>query len=132
MHFVGGLRDNFEGEDQVEDHRLEWNGRDRSLHNLLKSSFTDVFESRIGYIQAIDITRGPRGKMTKIEASPAAGIENPCIRLFKVARCDGVRDSPHCRKPPIVFFELVEELEILLVHSGELTSSASDTACSIR
>src|SRR5262249_30751897 len=50
----------------------------------------------------------------------AARVEDPHTWLLKLSHCDSVRDLPHCGKPPVMFFELVEEFEVVIVHSTGL------------
>src|SRR5262245_38192018 len=104
---------------------------DRCLRDFLVSAFPDVFESGIGKVESIDVSRICCGVIAEVEARTASGIENSQIRTSQLASNDRVCDFPHCWKPPVVFFKSVEQFEILLVHRCRVTSSVRGNAESI-
>src|SRR5262245_27097168 len=132
VRFVRRLSQHFKRENQVEEFGFERNIRDRRLRDPAESALADMLESRAGNIETIDRPGIFRAVVTKVEAGSASSVQDPQRGLAEFASGDRIGDFTHRRKPPIMFLELIEQLEILLVHQRELTSSVRDTAGNIR
>src|SRR5437867_2959111 len=105
---------------------------DRGLSYFFETTLSHVPQSGVGNIEPVNVTRIGRGLVTQVEACPAPGIEDPEIRFFQFASRDRVCYRAHGRKPPIILLESIQQLEVLLVHEREITSSVCDTADNIR
>src|SRR5262249_28119556 len=83
-------------------------------------------------IQAVHAAAWAGGEIAQVVAGSAAGVENPKRRLLKLTANDRIGDLPHRHEPPVLFFELIKQLEILCLPATGLPSNESDPACSSR
>ena len=135
MHFAEGwfvelfrqLLKHIKREDEIECARIERNFGYRRLCDLAEAPLANQF-NRVSFdLESVDIPEAPGRVMAEIVTRTATGIEDADMRLLQFRGNDRIGDLSHCREPPELVLEFVQQLEIFRTHVP-LTSNVRESA----